>query len=267
MYHYVYKIKNIITNEYYIGVRSCKCNIIEDNYMGSSSIWTKAYIKQNKDILQKEILKEFNSRKDARDYEVFLLKENKDNNLCVNVCFNYVPDHTGKHQNKEWIEKRKLVGNKNGMYGKHHSEKTKRNISNKLKGRIISEEARIKIGAFNKNKKYSIKTRDKISKAHSKLYYIKDLDTNEEWIITLNNFIKLRSTENLKRNTLNTAARFGYICNKHYLIKYYADTNNNTSVKLDNHGETQLDNPVVSNTTVTTSVSNSQDQEIVQSEQ
>ena len=49
MYHYNYKITNISTGEFYIGVRSCKCSIEEDSYMGSSSIWNKIYVKEHKD--------------------------------------------------------------------------------------------------------------------------------------------------------------------------------------------------------------------------
>lgn len=48
--HYTYKITNVITNEYYVGVRSCKCKIEEDKYMGSSSIWTKYILKSIKKI-------------------------------------------------------------------------------------------------------------------------------------------------------------------------------------------------------------------------
>ena len=55
MKHYNYKITNIETGEFYVGVRSCKCEIEDDKYMGSSSIWTKAYIKEHKDVLKKEI--------------------------------------------------------------------------------------------------------------------------------------------------------------------------------------------------------------------
>lgn len=40
MKHYLYKITNIETNQYYVGVRSHKDPNI-DKYMGSSSIWTK----------------------------------------------------------------------------------------------------------------------------------------------------------------------------------------------------------------------------------
>ena len=59
MYHYNYKITNISTGEFYIGVRSCKCSIEEDSYMGSSSIWNKIYVKEHKDKLKKEILEVF----------------------------------------------------------------------------------------------------------------------------------------------------------------------------------------------------------------
>lgn len=247
MNHYVYKIINTITNEYYIGVRSCKCNIEEDKYMGSSTIWTKTYIKEHILELKKEIIKTFDSRKDARDYEVYILKSCKLDNLCINVYFNYTPDLSGTHQSLEHINKRKLYGSKNGMYNKHHSLETKEKISNKLKGRIISEEAKIKIGNYHRNKKYDSDTRKKISDSHSKLYYIKDINTNEEWITTLKDFIKLKEDENLKANTLNTAARFNYICKKKYLITYYnADITRSSNIKLDNHGETQLDNPVES---------------------
>ena len=176
-----------------------------------------------------------------------MLKSCKLDNLCVNVYFNYTPDLTGTHQSLDHINKRKLYGFKNGMYNKHHSQETKERISNKLKGRIISEEAKLKIGNYHRNKKYNSNIRKKISDSHSKLYYIKDIITNEEWVITLNDFIKLKADENLKRNTLNTAARRNYICNKRYLITYYnADITRNSNIKLDNHGETQLDNPVES---------------------
>ena len=43
-YHYNYKIINSETNEFYIGVRSCDCEIEQDKYIGSSSIWDKKYI-------------------------------------------------------------------------------------------------------------------------------------------------------------------------------------------------------------------------------
>ena len=75
MKHYLYKIINIETNQYYIGVRSHK-DPQTDKYMGSSSIWTKDWIKENKDILIKEIIDEsFQTREDANIGEVDLLQK------------------------------------------------------------------------------------------------------------------------------------------------------------------------------------------------
>jgi hypothetical protein len=71
--HYVYKIVNIKTNQYYIGVRSTK-DITQDNYMGSSSIWTKDYIKQNKKDLIKSIMQTYTTRKLANIGELEFLK-------------------------------------------------------------------------------------------------------------------------------------------------------------------------------------------------
>lgn len=57
MYHYNYKILNTKTGEFYIGVRSCKCKIEDDPYMGSSSIWTKLYIKEHRQDLENRFQK------------------------------------------------------------------------------------------------------------------------------------------------------------------------------------------------------------------
>lgn len=74
-FHYTYKIINKVTNEFYIGVRSCSCPIENDSYMGSSSIWTKSYIKTHRDYLDKIILSVFCTRQEANIEEVKLLQE------------------------------------------------------------------------------------------------------------------------------------------------------------------------------------------------
>lgn len=81
--HYNYRIVNIKTKEFYIGVRSCSCNIEDDPYMGSSSIWTKLYIKEHASDLQKIIIKVYNSRREANAGEVELLLEESKNPLCI----------------------------------------------------------------------------------------------------------------------------------------------------------------------------------------
>lgn len=105
MNHYNYKITNSQTGEFYVGVRSCKCDVSEDPYMGSSSVWTKDYIKKHKDVLKKEILEVFETRKLANGGEVKLLKSVEHNPLCINKYFDYTPDVTGTKQTPEWIAK------------------------------------------------------------------------------------------------------------------------------------------------------------------
>ena len=206
--HYNYRIVNIKTKEFYIGVRSCSCNIEDDPYMGSSSIWTKLYIKEHASDLQKIIIKVYNSRREANAGEVELLLEEFKNPLCINRYFDYTPDMTGVKQAPEWIEKRKLFEERNGMFGKHHSEKAKKEISSKLKGRIVSEETRKKIGDYHRGKTYGKDTREKISKARQKLRHIINMKTGEEWNISITDFIKMFPDENLKESSMRSAVKY-----------------------------------------------------------
>ena len=144
-YNYTYKITNIRTGEFYVGVRSCDCEITEDKYMGSSSIWNKLYIREHKDDLKKEIVEIFETRKLANIGEVVLLKKVQDDPLCINCYFDFTPDMTGTKQSPEWIEKRKMFGERNGMYGKHHTDETKEKISKAMKNRVLSKEHKEKV--------------------------------------------------------------------------------------------------------------------------
>lgn len=207
MNHYNYKITNSETGEFYVGVRSCKCPIELDSYMGSSSVWNKIYIKEHKNVLKKEILETFETRKLANGGEIKLLESVKDNPLCINKYFNYTPDLTGTKQTPEWIEKRKLFGERNGMFGKHHTEDAKKAISEKLKGRVITEEARKKIGDFHRGKVYGEETRTKISKARQKIRKIENIVTGEVWIMSITDFIKLFPEKNYNAESLRGAIR------------------------------------------------------------
>lgn len=245
-YNYNYKIVNIITKEFYIGVRSCDCEISEDKYMGSSSVWNKIYIKEHKKELVKEILETFSTRKEANDREVELLKMYNDDPLCINRYFNYTPDVTGTKQTPEWIEKRKLFGERNGMFGKHHTEETKKKLREALTNKKHTEETKKKIGDFHRGKKYGKETRDKISKSRQKIRHIVNIHTGETWDISITEFIKLFPEENFNANTMRKAAQKGYIYRKTYKIS--AATISDNSRKLDENGENlEVDNPVGNN--------------------
>ena len=214
--HYNYRIVNIKTKEFYIGVRSCSCNIEDDPYMGSSSIWTKLYIKEHASDLQKIIIKVYNSRREANAGEVELLLEEFKNPLCINKYFDYTPDMTGTKQSPEWIAKRIKYGEANGMYGKHHTEESKAKIRSKLTGRKLSEETKAKIGVYQRTKVVSDDTKAKMSKSKSKIRLITNTITGESVEMSITDFCKEHPECN--PNSMRKAADKGYIYKKTYRI-------------------------------------------------
>jgi macrodomain Ter protein organizer (MatP/YcbG family) len=80
IYHYVYKLTEESTGKFYYGSRSCRCEPINDSYMGSMFTW-----KPNKKLLKKEIIKtSFISREEAVIEEAKLISENIKNPLNMN---------------------------------------------------------------------------------------------------------------------------------------------------------------------------------------
>lgn len=85
-YSYVYKITNILTNEYYIGVRSCNCEIHEDPYMGSGLLIVRSINKHGLENFKKEILKVFHTRAEASFFEAESVTEiTLKDPLCLNL--------------------------------------------------------------------------------------------------------------------------------------------------------------------------------------
>lgn len=244
-YHYNYKIINSETNEFYIGVRSCDCEIEQDKYMGSSSIWDKKYIQENFEKLKKEILAVFKTRIEATDNEVILLQQYKEDPLCINLYFDKTPDLTGTHQTPEHIEKRKMYGEKNGMYGKHHTEEVKEKISNSLKGRVFSEEHKQKIGAKHKGKIFTEESKRKSRASKAIMREIEDLKTGEIFIMNVPDFCEFHPEYNATESGLNYAARKSGVYKGILKIKNYEASTGDSSRKLGENGETpEVDNPV-----------------------
>ena len=149
MKHYVYKLKETKTNEFYYGVRSCDCHPDKDNYLGSMISW-----KPNKDNLKKEIVSMFANREDAVEYESRLLKHHISNPLNRNY-------HTGAGM---------------AYYGKKHTEEEKKKIRNtllkrymnkphKTKGRKLTEEHIRKISISQIGTTHTEKTKKQMSES------------------------------------------------------------------------------------------------------
>lgn len=121
--------------------------------------------------IQHKILYENLSKKEAEEKEIELIKMYNS----TNDNFGYNIEKGGNHQGKMNDEtkkkisesmKGKLLGEKNGMYGKHHSLETRKKISENnpkiMLGKHLSEESKEKISKANKGKIISQETRDKI---------------------------------------------------------------------------------------------------------
>lgn len=72
-YHFVYITTNIINNKKYIGVHNT--NDINDGYIGSGKILQKAVEKYGKENFVREIIKFFDTKEEAFDFESFLVNE------------------------------------------------------------------------------------------------------------------------------------------------------------------------------------------------
>jgi len=84
-YNYFYKITNLINNHFYYGIHST--NNLEDGYMGSGHRLHRAYKKYGQNNFIKEILKYFDTREEALDYEEEIVNEDL---LKNNDCYNEV---------------------------------------------------------------------------------------------------------------------------------------------------------------------------------
>jgi len=109
--HYVYRVEEKITKEFYWGVRSCSCNPAEDKYMGSMIAW-----KPNKLNLIKTNIIEYPSREEA--------------NIAESIIISYYINKTKFPLNRNYYVHPKFC-----TYGRPLSEETKIKLSNINRGK------------------------------------------------------------------------------------------------------------------------------------
>ena len=144
MKHYVYKITDSKTGQYYFGSRSHK-NPKNDEYMGSMKRWTP----EDENRLLKEIIRDdFKTRDDAIEYESDIIQEHIDDELNENYHIPikgfsmYGVEFSKEHKNnisKVRIEKGLSKGSNNPMYNKNHSNSTIKKMKEQAKGRWTLE--------------------------------------------------------------------------------------------------------------------------------
>lgn len=203
MIYYFYKITNNINGKYYYGVHHTEN--INDGYMGSGVLLWRAYNKYGQENFTKEIVKYFNSSEEMYDYERQVVNEDEvKNKQCYNVSIGGGGNYLKSLSDEQMTEYRKKMSNtikekfntpeykekfseltrgeKNPMFGRHHSEESKKKMRDAKLGKKIghfSEEHKRKLSESHKGKKkqydvwnkgktgiYSEETLEKIRMAH-----------------------------------------------------------------------------------------------------
>ncbi len=133
MYHYVYRVEDTGTGEYYIGSRSSKFHPSIDSYLGSMKTWKPDKLKLRKIIIKDD----FVTREEAIKFESEEIKKNIENILNRNynipdskfftTGFVTVRDENGKCFNISIDDERyingKLKHNRDGMKNKFPTRK------------------------------------------------------------------------------------------------------------------------------------------------
>lgn len=166
MYGYIYLTTNLVNGNRYIGQH--KSQNVKDDYIGSGILLTKAIKKYGKENFIKNILCTCNNREELNEKEKYYIN-----------FFDAVnsPDYYniasggegGLNCTKEHLSQM-LSGEKNPMYGKHHSEEARKKCSEAakrqphLKGvKKMSESAKKKLSEAHKGMKASDETKAKMS--------------------------------------------------------------------------------------------------------
>ena len=125
-YGYIYMTTNLVNGKKYVGQRTWSEPYMEDNYIGSGKILKKAIEKYGRDSFSKEIIDWANSKEELDQLEIFWIKHFDANHL--SDFYNILSGGQGcvaGENNPMYGNGYKLRGEKNGMYGKCHSEKTR----------------------------------------------------------------------------------------------------------------------------------------------
>ena len=132
-YGYVYLITNKINNHKYVGMRTS--STFDEKYWGSGILIIRAIKKYGKENFTREIL---HWCKDHNELVMTEVAEIKTRNAAhSDEYYNIIDDATPI-----------LFGSQNGFYGKKHTDKTKKLISEKNTGSTWTEDQRIQHGIW-----------------------------------------------------------------------------------------------------------------------
>jgi len=230
----IYKTTNLINGKIYVGQDS-KNN---SRYLGSGKLLKLAIEKYGKENFKKEILEHCKTKEELDEKEKYWINllKSTDGNIGYNITFGGQTGWmTGMKHSEEtklmYSLKRKglLIGDKNGMYGKKHTEEAKNKISNPkfgdkngMYGKKHTEEAKNKMReklSGDKNPFYNKKHTDETKKKLSEMAKKRKTNPNSKKV----------SVDGLVFNSASEAARFfglststiSYRCRKNTFNCFY----------------------------------------------
>lgn len=171
MYGYIYKTTNLINNKIYVGQH--KSEIFEPKkYIGSGTLLIKAIKKYDFKNFKCELLEECSSSEQLDEREIYWIAK-------LHPDYNLEEGGTGgsrKGRKFSEIGKKHMSdarkGSGNNMYGKHHSEETRRKISETKRGKKLSEDVREHISEGHKGQISWIKGKHHTEETKQKLRLI-----------------------------------------------------------------------------------------------
>lgn len=201
MYGYIYKTTNLIDGKIYIGQKKSP-KFLGNKYLGSGRVLRKALDKYGRENFKVELIEEIDCLEKMDEREIYWIAQYNATNREIgynrseggNVNRTMVGENNPFYRKHHSEETRKLMSEHNSHYmlGKHHSEETKQKIREKNTGKIVSEETREKLSNNAKNndnygmkgkhvseetkKKLSEAKKGKPSKAKGKIHITNDVE-------------------------------------------------------------------------------------------
>lgn len=136
-YRYIYKItltKGKWKDHFYYGQHTT--NNLDDDYKGSGTKLSKYYKKYPNDYI-KEIISYHKTDEELNEAEYEIIHPWLNNKQCLNLMEGGIGGRQSNETRKKMSETaKKRTGKSAPMYGKHHSDETKKKISISLSGNV-----------------------------------------------------------------------------------------------------------------------------------
>ena len=154
MYGYIYKTTNLIDGKIYIGQKKSP-KFLGKRYLGSGKILKQAVSKYGKDNFKVELIEEIDCLEKMDEREIYWIAQ-----------YNATNREIGYNRSEGGNVNRTMVGENNPFYGKHHSEETRKKISeltrSRMSGKHLNKETKQKIRERELGKIVSDETRQKL---------------------------------------------------------------------------------------------------------